>query len=262
MILDGDEIAARVFYPRREAPPREIPGKLEVFSFPFSPSGRIGGLFFTRDPGLPTMLLFHGNGEVVNDYIHSASEYMDCGVNLAVVDYRGYGFSDGSPSFGALLEDSRVAYDAVRGHILQRGFDPRVVVFGRSLGSACAAEIGAGHPPGLSGVIFESGFGDLFNIMNRLFGVGVLMGVTRDKLVRYSNDTKVKQFTTPVLIIHGTEDFIIPVAEADVLFNSVPDGVPKRRVIIDGAGHNDILMWADEYFPPIKDFVREIGGRP
>jgi pimeloyl-ACP methyl ester carboxylesterase len=262
MILDDDEIAARVFYPRREAPPREVPGKLQVLSFPFSPSGKLGGLFFTRDPALPTMLMFHGNGEIVNDYVHIAPEYMDCGVNLAVVDYRGYGFSDGSPSFGALLADSRVVYDGVREHLQKAGFDTRMVVFGRSLGSACAADIGAGHPPGLQGVIFESGFGDLFNHMNRLFGVCVLMGITRDKLVRWSNDTRVKQFTVPVLIIHGTEDFIIPATEADVLFNSVPEGVPKRKVIIDGAGHNDILMWEDQYFPPIKEFVQNLVGRP
>ncbi|MEX2684410.1 MAG: alpha/beta hydrolase [Candidatus Sigynarchaeota archaeon] len=262
MILDDDEIASRVFFPRRERPPREVPGKLQVLSFPYSPSGKIGGLFFTRDPALPTMLLFHGNGEIVNDYIHAAPEYMACGVNLAVADYRGYGFSDGSPSFGALLEDSHVVYDGVREHLRAHGFDPRIVMFGRSLGSACAAEIGAGRPPDLKGIIFESGFGDLFDIMNRLFGVGVLMGITRDKLVRWSNDTKIKQFTAPVLVIHGTEDFIIPVTEADVIYNSVPDGVPKRKVIIEGAGHNDILMWADEYFPPIKQFIEEISGRP
>jgi pimeloyl-ACP methyl ester carboxylesterase len=96
--------------------------------------------------------------------------------------------------------------------------------------------------PDLKGIIFESGFGDLFNIMNRLFGVGVLMGITRDKLVRWSNDTKIKQFTAPVLIIHGTEDFIIPVTEADVIFNSVPEGVPKRKVIIEGAGSGIIKV--------------------
>ncbi len=262
MILDNDEIAARVFYPRRERPPREVPGKLQVLSFPYSPSGKIGGLFFTQDPAFPTMLLFHGNGEVVNDYIDTAPMYMGCGVNLAVADYRGYGFSDGSPSFGTLLEDSHVVYDGVREHLRKHGFDPRIIVFGRSLGSACAAEIGASRPPGLQGVIFESGFGDLFDIMNRLFGVGVLMGITRDKLVRWSNDTRVKQFTTPVLIIHGTEDFIIPVIQADVLYNSVPAGVFKRKVIIDGAGHNDILMWEDQYFPPIKEFVQKFTGRP
>jgi pimeloyl-ACP methyl ester carboxylesterase len=133
-------------------------------------------------------------------------------------------------------------------------------VFGRSLGSACAAEIGAGRPPGLQGVVFESGFGDLFDIMNRLFGVGAHMGITRDKLVRWSNDTRVKQFTIPVLIIHGMEDFIIPVTQADVLYSSVPAGVFKRKVIIDGAGHNDILMWADQYFLPIKEFVQEVTG--
>jgi hypothetical protein len=88
MILDVDEIAARVFYPRRERPPREVPGKLQVLKIPFSPSGKLGGLFFTRDPALPTMLLFHGNGEVVHDYAQTAPEYMACGVNLAVVDYR------------------------------------------------------------------------------------------------------------------------------------------------------------------------------
>lgn len=260
MILDDDEIAARVFYPRRARPPRELPGKLDVFKVPYSQSGDLGGLFFTKDPALPTMLLFHGNGEIVHDYVHAAGDYMACGVNLAVVDYRGYGFSDGSPSFGALLEDSRLVYDWLRGWLSRRGYDDRIFVFGRSLGSACAANIGAGRPTGLRGVVFESGFGDLFDIMNRLFQVGLLMGITRDRVSRWSNDTLVMQFTCPVLIIHGTEDHIIPVIQANVLYDSVPTSTFKRKVIIDGAGHNDILMWASEYFPPIQEFVRQHGG--
>lgn len=262
MILDDDEIAARVFYPRREKPPREVPGKIQVLAFPFSSTGKIGGLFFTRDPELPTLLLFHGNGEITHDYMQAAPDYMNCGVNLAVVDYRGYGFSDGSPSFGTLLEDSKIAYDGLRAWLQRNHLDTRIIVFGRSLGSACAAEIGANHPAGLQGIIFESGFGDLFDIMNRLFGVGVLKGITRDKLARWSNDTRVKQFTCPVLIIHGTDDVIIPVNQANVLHDAVPPGVYKRMVLIDGAGHNDITCWPGEYFPPIKAFIETCTGRP
>jgi pimeloyl-ACP methyl ester carboxylesterase len=65
-------------------------------------------------PDAPTVLLFHGNGETVADYDLAAPPYARHGMNLAVVDYRGYGRSDGEPSLRAILEDAPSALSALR----------------------------------------------------------------------------------------------------------------------------------------------------
>nr|MDO8110902.1 alpha/beta hydrolase [Candidatus Sigynarchaeota archaeon] len=255
-MLDDGEISGRIFFPRREPAPVAVPGKMDVLSIPVAAKTAIGGLLFIQKPALPTLLLFHGNGEIATDYMDIAGDYIDCGVNFAVADYRGYGFSDGEPSFTALFQDCIPIYDHLRKVLEKKGCNTAMFVLGRSLGSTCAAEIGSRQVQGLLGIVFESGIGDTFSVMQRLWNLNEL-GITRELVKPLSNDTRVKKATSPVLVIHGTADYIVPVEQADVLYNSVPDGVYKKKVIIDGAGHNDILMWKDEYFPPLKHFIAD-----
>ncbi len=129
-------------------------------------------------------------------------------------------------------------------------------VQGRSLGSVCAAEIGSHNPNDVRGIIFESGFGSAYNMMTRLFRVRG-SDITPEALKEYSNDTRIEKFQKPVLIIHGTMDWIIPSNEAQVIFNAIPENIEKKLVLIEGAGHNDIFSYKDEYFTPLKEFIKK-----
>ena len=99
--------------------------------------------------GLPTLLLFHGNGEVVADYDDQAALFAAAGANLAVMDYPGYGNERGTPTLRAIITDALAVYERSAAQF----------VMGRSLGSACAAELYARVAP--RGFILESGFVDL-----------------------------------------------------------------------------------------------------
>jgi len=129
-------------------------------------------------------------------------------------------------------------------------------VQGRSLGSVCAAEIGAHNPPNLRGVIFESGFASIYNMMTNLFRVQSPY-LTHDSLKEYSNDTRVQKFKVPTLIIHGTTDGIIPYSESQLLYQNLPNNVEKKLVLIDKAGHNNILSFKQDYFTPLSEFVQK-----
>jgi pimeloyl-ACP methyl ester carboxylesterase len=118
----------------------------------------------------------------------------------------------------------------------------------------CAAEIGSRDPENLKGIIFESGFASIYNMMTRLFRVESPI-LTPDYVQRYSNDTRVKKFRKPVLIIHGTRDWIIPSTESELLYENLPDKIDKKLIMIDGAGHNDILSRENEYFTPLTEFI-------
>jgi pimeloyl-ACP methyl ester carboxylesterase len=93
-------------------------------------------------------------------------------------------------------------------------------------------------------------------MMTRLFGVRG-PDITPDALKKYSNDFKIEKIKKPVLIIHGTMDWIIPPEEAQIIYKALPNDIDKKVILIEGAGHNDIFSYQDEYFNPLKDFIKK-----
>jgi hypothetical protein len=81
--------------------------------------------------------------------------------------------------------------------------------------------------------------------------------LTPDSLKEYSNDTRVKKFKVPTLIIHGTTDWIIPYSESRLIYQNLPQSVEKKLVLIEEAGHNNILSFKHDYFVPLLDFVQK-----
>ena len=229
---------------------------VKILKFQISDEILIGGFFFLNNENLPTILLFHGNGEIAADYQYFLPLFFKCGVNLAAVDFRGYGFSTGQPKFSALFEDAFPIYEQFTEWLEEQKLSDSLFVLGRSLGSTCAAEIGSKKPPGLRGVIFESGIGSAHQIMIDLFRVNIPL-VSPETLKKWSNDARAEKFDKPVLIIHGTSDWIVPYKHGKILFNALPDNIDKKLVSIEGAGHNNIFQFTDEYFTPLKEFIEK-----
>jgi predicted esterase len=145
-------------------------------------------------------------------------------------------------------------YTAFREWMNQKGLLNSLFVLGRSLGSICAAEIGSHNPADLRGIIFESGFASVYNMMTNLFRISS-PHLTSESLEKYSNDTRVRKFKKPTLIIHGTVDWIIPYTEAELIYKNLPDNIDKKLILIVDAGHNTILSFKEEYFEPISEFI-------
>jgi hypothetical protein len=200
--------------------------------------------------------MFHGNGEIALDYQYFYDQYFECGVNLAVMDFRGYGFSSHKPTYKSLLIDSMPVYEQFNEYRKDLGLNDSLFIEGRSLGSVCAAEIGSHNPSQVNGMIFESSFASLHNMMERLFRIRS-PDITPEALKPHSNDTKAKKIRKPTLVIHGTNDWIIPSSEGKLLYNSLPEDIDKKLVLIEGAGHNNIFSFTDEYFKPVKKFIEK-----
>ena len=254
MFIDDPRISSVVFYPRKIRIPEELSPNVKILKFQINNEILIGGFCYIRDKKSPTILLFHGNGEIASDYQYFAPTYFECGVNLAVADFRGYGFSTGNPIYSGLITDALPIYKIFRQWMDENGFRNSLFVQGRSMGSVCAAEIGAHNPKNLKGIIFESGFASLYNMMTRLFRVSG-PNITPNSLYEYSNDTRMKKFQKPTLIIHGTRDWIIPSEEAQLIYDAIPREVDKELILINNAGHNDIFSYQEEYFKPLKKFI-------
>ncbi len=255
-IIDNPAISNIVFYPRKVPIPDDLESNIEPLIFEIGSNIKIGGYFFINESSLPNILLFHGNGEVALDYHYFAPMFFNCEVNLAVIDFRGYGHSNDQPYYTSLISDAIPLYNQFQKWLNNKRFNSTTFVFGRSLGSICAAEIGSKPQNNLKGIIFESGFASAYNVMTHLFRVNSPK-ITPEYLKQYSNDTRIQKFIYPTLIIHGTTDWIIPSSEAELIYKSLPDNIEKNLILIDGAGHNNILTFTKEYFDPLCRFIEK-----
>jgi pimeloyl-ACP methyl ester carboxylesterase len=134
--LDRPEVVRVLFYPRREPPNRPTPLRVRRVSFPVADGIEIHGRLHRAKLDGPTILLFHGNGEIAADYDGISPLYSEWGINLLVVDYRGYGNSDGQPNASHLLADAVAVFNQVSPLLVAHGLRARpLFIMGRSLGS-------------------------------------------------------------------------------------------------------------------------------
>ncbi len=239
-VLDRPDVLGVLFYPRREAGvPRLISGVHNV-RIPVDGDLSVGGKIYAGQPGAPVIVYFHGNGEIASDYDTIAPFYTTLGITLFVIDYRGYGASDGTPTSGALINDARTSFRKVRGVLAEKGVNAGdLYVMGRSLGSAAALEVANTCRDDLAGLIVESGFAHTFALIER---IGYLQVPGADEARDgFGNVEKISRADLPTLIIHGERDWIIPVGDGIDLYEASP-AADKTMVKVPGAGHNDLLM--------------------
>jgi pimeloyl-ACP methyl ester carboxylesterase len=177
-----------------------------------------------------------------------------------VVDYRGYGTSDGFPTCSNLLSDAVTVFDAVQEIFEGQALAPlRLYVMGRSLGSAAAIEVAAGAGDALNGLIVESGFADTFALLARL---GIRLQGLQESQDGFNNAAKMELINIPTLVIHGEQDVLIPAQDGEELFRRSA-ALDKRLLLLPGAGHNDLLvMGGRQYMESMATFVFGEQGGP
>ena len=252
-ILDQPEVLRALFYPRRDYALTPIPPGVCLVAVEVEPGVTISGRLYATTGEAPAILYFHGNGEIAADYDNIAPLYTQMGITLLVIDDRGYGSSDGTPTASHLLADAVAVFDAVD-HIFEgNGLTPsQLYVMGRSLGSAAVIDVALHAGQRLAGLIVESGFTDTFALLARL---GVRVRGADEERDGFGNPAKMGRVTTRTLIIHGQDDVLIPASDGRELYRccAAPD---KRLVLIPGAGHNDLMMVGmSQYFEAIRAFV-------
>ncbi len=214
----------------------------------------LGYRLYIHKQGAPVILFHHGNGETAPDYDHIAPYFQRIvGASLLVVDFRGYGWSSGRPTFTSLIGDTEPLITALPGILAAATLtDSPLYLMGRSMGSAPTVHLAYTHPEHFKGVILESGFADLLSVMVRLGYPGHLLGNLIDPV---GNERKIASVTLPLLLIHGAEDTLIPVQHAERMLKASGAG-QKRFLKVPGAGHNNLLAVAlREYFSAIAELI-------
>jgi alpha-beta hydrolase superfamily lysophospholipase len=253
--LDNPLLNSFIFFPRPDPGYPPPPGS-EDLHIEVEAGVRVAARYHPAAPHLPTILYFHGNGEIVADYDSVAPYYHSAGASFVCVDYRGYGRSTGQPSVRGLIADAHRVLDAVQAHLQQRRHSGPLVVMGRSLGSAPAIELAANGPREIAGLILESGFANTFDLLEHL---GMPADLLKDSVLGLDNEDKMLQVSVPLLVIHAEYDNIVPSWHGRVNYERAASA-DKRLVMIPDADHNTIMMIGGQaYWDAIADFLDTLG---
>lgn len=180
-------------------------------------------------PPFAALLWFYGNGETIAAIWPVLREFRPPRTALLVIDYPGYGASEGRSTEPALYEAADLAYTAL---VARPGVDPaRVRVYGRSLGTAAATHVAATHP--VAGLVLESPFTNAKDMARRHYAPfpRFLIRLKLDNLGR------ITRVGCPVLVLHGTQDRLVPLEMGKRVAAAAPG--PVELVLIEGAGHNE-----------------------
>ena len=254
--LDHPIISQRVFFPRKTYSHEKDTERKFVVRFTVAEEVVVCGTFHKASQTAPTILFFHGNGEIAQDYDELGPLYSDeRDINFCVVDYRGYGLSNGEPSFSSMHLDCHEIFDQFREFLIAQGYSGPLFVMGRSLGSASAIEIAYHYQHKLSGLILDSGFAYAYELLQRLGIPQELLPSNKEKDV----DTLLlmNKIEIPTLIIHGELDMIIPLSNGQALYKN--SGSSKKVLLpIARAGHNNLLLVGfQEYMEAIESFIQK-----
>jgi len=219
---------------------------------------KIGVRFHLIDESFPTLLFFHGNGEIVTDYDDIGQIYNQKNINFIIADYRGYGFSNGTPNADNTQSDAHLILDQVLKVLKEKNYSGSLLLMGRSLGSVSVLELSKRHPKDFRGLIIESGIADEDPLFKLIGTTAQQVGFSKED--GFLNGEKMKKYDGPLLVIHAEEDHIVPFSQGETLHDLSPSK-NKTFIPIPGANHNNILGVSFKmYFDEIEKFVGFVSG--
>lgn len=211
---------------------------------------KLNAFYFASSTRAKTLLCFHGNAENIAHGLAQWRDFSGLGLNVLALDYRGYGRSEGSPDERGVYCDAEAAYAYLVGQRDIKAMD--IVLYGRSLGGAVAIDLAAQRHCG--GLIIESSFTSGRSMARRAFPIPFFEYVPKS---RFDSLDKIKRIRSPILIMHGTHDTVVPHSMGQQLYQTANE--PKYFFAINGAEHNDVYdVGGFAYLERIKQFIMSL----
>lgn len=193
----------------------------------------------------PAIIFAHGNVELI-DYLSGEFDWLpEKGVGVLLVEYPGYGRSQGRPSQKSIVEAFTAAYDML---VERRDVDrDRIVLFGRSIGGGAVCALAGKRPS--AAMILTSSFTSARFFASAYLAPGFLV------LDDFDNLSTVRNYPNPVLVVHGAHDEIVPFSHGEALAQAAPQG----RLISYPCGHNDCPPDWQQFREDLTTFLLEAG---
>jgi fermentation-respiration switch protein FrsA (DUF1100 family) len=243
MLLEEKLIFFPTKYPAGDWHPAGLP--VQDAEFHAADGTRLHGWYLPHEDPRAVVLFCHGNaGNVTHRADVLRMLHRVVGVSVLILDYRGYGRSEGSPSEGGILADARAA----RTWLAEReAVDPRdVVLLGRSLGGAVVVDLAA--EDGARALVLESTFTSITDLAAHYYPWVPVRWLVRTRLDAAG---KIAAYKGPLLQSHGDADSIVPFPFGVRLFDAANE--PKEFITLHGQDHNDMPKIA--YYEALIEFL-------
>lgn len=199
-----------------------------------------------NEKALYTFLWLHGNAGNITHRKYILEQLRTLDINILMLDYRGYGRSEGIPSEKGLYTDAEAAHDFL---VNTKNISPRsIIVFAQSLGTPVGAELMLRRECG--GAILEAPFTSAKDMAMKIIPIPIGWAIKSE----FDTLSKIKKINKPILIVHGTADNVVPFEHGKRVFESANE--PKTFVELPNIGHND--QWENanrEYLESIMTFL-------
>ncbi len=193
----------------------------------------------------PAVIFAHGNGEVIDFWPDELKKFNRLGIGVLLVEYPGYGRSEGTPSQKSITETFIKAYDVL---VTREDVDPlKIILFGRSLGGGAVCILADRRPS--AALILMSTFVSARSFASKYLAPAFLV---RDP---FDNISVVGTYSGPVLVIHGKFDTVIPYSHGKALYEASKRG----KMITYNSGHNDCPPSWGIFWNDIKSFLHDSG---
>lgn len=239
-----------VYFPTKYiiSSPEDIGLNYEDIYLQASDGTKING-WYIPSSGSYTLLVFHGNGGNISDRIGLIKIFNKVGLSVFIIDYRGYGKSEGKPSEDGTYLDANAAWNYL---IKKKGISPKeIIIYGRSLGGPIAAKSAKeGNPAAL---VLDSTFTSIKDIGAELYPY---LPVKKFFKYEYNTLAFLKDVRCPVMVIHSKGDDYIPFIHGQKTYNNI---VSEKKLVIIAGSHNDgIATSKDIYLEEIASFLNII----
>jgi fermentation-respiration switch protein FrsA (DUF1100 family) len=209
-----------------------VPGAEEI-AVTTSDGERLVAWHLPPGEGRPVLVYFHGNaGNLAREpRLLRFRAFAREGIGVLAVHYRGYGGSTGTPTEAGLHLDARAAY-AEAERLYGQG---RLVAYGESLGTGVATRLAVENP--VRALVLDAPYTSTAGVAERIYRLIPVRQLMHDQ---FRSDEIIGRLRAPLLVLHGTDDRVIPVEHGEELYRLAPE--PKRLVLFEGGRHEDLAQ--------------------
>jgi len=231
------------------ATPADIDLDYQDVSIETTDGVRLHGWFI---PGTSTrvLLFFHGNAGNISHRLDSIRQFLGLGLSVFIIDYRGYGQSGGKTTEKGIYKDADAAWRFLTD---ERGVEADdIIIFGRSMGASAAARLATKQQP--LALIVESSFTSIPDIAQEIYPWLPARWLSH---LRHATRDYVRDVRSPVLVIHGRDDEIVPFHHGEAIFEAANE--PRTQLVLRG-GHNDAYIRDESnYIKGLRAFLSDFG---
>jgi hypothetical protein len=192
------------------------------------------------------LLFFHGNAGNISHRLESIRQFLQLGLSVLIIDYRGYGQSGGRPTEQGIYRDAQAAWR----YLAEANETPatRIVLFGRSMGASAASYLATRHRP--LALIVESSFTSVPDIAAEYYP---WLPVRRLSRLRHSTEDFIREADCPVLVIHSRDDEIVPFRHGEAIYAAASE--PRTLFEIHGTHNDAFLRDEHNYLAGLQSFL-------